>query len=193
MTDTTMTRRWRLVIPALVGAAMLALAGCESEDDMPATTEQAGTQAEQTDESEQQPAAEPETEEAPEPANEVEPQDTGLSAADIIAAVEPHGFDCAEEEPVLKSRSEKVVCRGPDYAFVTATKVADESDVENQLARAKEALCDSDFTDEDDALFTAVSGAWVFVPGGGDENNLALYDAAIADLGLERNTDPCSA
>lgn len=47
---------------------------------------------------------------------------------------------------------------------------------------------------EDEAFFSAVSGAWVVVPGGGgDENNLALYDAAIADLGLKRSSDPCSA
>lgn len=191
MTNTIKTGRRRLAVPALVAAAMLVLAGCDSEDDTPSTTEQAETQTEHTDESAQEPASDPEVEEAPEPA--VEPEDTGLSAADIIAVVEPHGYGCEEEEPVLSSRSEKVVCKGPDYAYITATKLVDESDMGNQLTKAKEALCDSDFTDEDDALFTAVSGAWVFVPGGSDENNLSLYDAAIADLGLERNTDPCSA
>ena len=190
-------RRWRLAVPALCGAALLVLTGCgPNDDDATAAPEEPGVQTEE--EAAAPPEAEPEA--AAEVADDDEPQaetdgvtDTGLTPGDIIAAVEPHGFECAEEEPVLKSRSDKVVCEGPNYAYITATKLVDEAEMGNQLTKAKDALCDSDFTDEDDAMRTAVSGAWVIVPGGSDENNLALYDAAMTDLGLEWTEDSCAA
>ena len=190
--------RWRLAVPAIGVAALLTLAGCATAaQDAPTASDVEGVPV--TEQGQEPAAADEPAEEAAEPDEATEAVedagagDSGLTAVDIIAAVEPHDFGCEEEEPVLKSRVEKVVCRGPNYAFITATKLGDESDMQNQLTKAKDALCESDFTDEDDVMTTAVSGAWVLVPGGSDEHNMALYEAAMADLGLESTQDPCSA
>lgn len=116
--------------------------------------------------------------------------DTGLTAEEITAAIEPQGFECAEEDPRFDDRAQVIVCRADDYVIISATRLVDAALVEDQLATAKSALCGTDIVDAD-AMRFAVSDAWILVPGGGDDANIAAFDTAMNTLGIDWTEDPC--
>lgn len=116
-------------------------------------------------------------------------QDTGLSAQEITAAIEPDGFTCAEEDPGSAGREEAVVCKGDDFVIITATRFTDPDELNSQLEVAQNSLCD--FSDGETGLQSAVSGSWLFVPGGSDDKNVEAFDKAMTTLGLESNQASC--
>lgn len=113
----------------------------------------------------------------------------GLTAEAIVAAVEPEGLECAEEDPLLETRAQLIVCKGDDYVIITATRLVDAGLVAEQIADAKKSVCDSGL--KIDGTRFATSGAWILAPGGGDDKNIAAFDAAMNSLGLEWSEDLC--
>lgn len=112
-----------------------------------------------------------------------------LTAEDITAGVEAEGLECAEDEPRSDDQDQVIVCKGDDYVIISATHLVDAALVPELTASAKKAVCESDF-DIDGTRF-AVSGAWIIAPGGGDDRNIAAFDAAMNTLGLEWSLDAC--
>lgn len=155
----------RLTVAAV--AAVLVLTGCAAQED-PAV--EADSSAEQTD---------------------VSNNDNGLSAEDIASAIEPQGFECAVEEARGSARDEQVTCRGDDYVIITATSLFDESTMDDTVASAKRAICKNQDTLGIGAMRTAVSGKWVIVPGGDRDKDIAAFDTAMQELGLDWSEDSC--
>lgn len=117
--------------------------------------------------------------------------DTGLTAQKITEAIEPDGFECAEEDPRLDGREEMVECKGDDYVVITATRFADADERKEQSVTIKNVLCKNRDTLGIDTMRSAVSDSWMLVPGGDDDKNIAAFDKAMTTLGLDWNEDPC--
>lgn len=160
---------FRLSGMALCGAAALLLVGCASatpgEDSGP-------------DDAVEQPA------------QQEGDADGELTAEAIIAAVEPEGLECTDEkDPEGEDRAQVIVCKGDNYVIITATRLVDAGLVERQTAAAKTAVCESGF--KIDGTRFATSDAWILAPGGSGDENVATFDAAMKNLGLEWSLDAC--
>lgn len=162
---------WRS-IAVLCGAAALALIGCAAESPANTGTESAA----------EAPATDAEAAPAP---------DTGLTADEIISTIEPQGFECTVGDHPFEDRDEVVTCKGDDYVIITATSLVDESTMQDQIASAKSSLCKNQDMLGVDTMRSAVSGKWILVPGGDDEKNLAAFNTAMQNFGLEMTEDPC--
>lgn len=166
-------RAWQYAV-VLCGATALVLTGCAADS----APENNATVSEQTETAADAGDAEAQTQES-------------LEAADIVAVIEPQGFECTIEEARLDSRDEVVACKGDDYVIISATSLVDPSAMADEIAHAKDAVCKNQETLGVDAMRTAISGEWVFTPGGDDDKNLAAFDTAMKSFGLEWTEDPC--
>lgn len=114
----------------------------------------------------------------------------GVTAEAIVAAIEPLGLECTDDQnPSGDDRVQVIQCKGENYVIITATRLVDAGLVKTQTAAAKTAVCESGFNI--DGTRFATSGAWILSPGGSDDKNIAAFDAAIKTLGLEWSLDAC--
>ena len=116
---------------------------------------------------------------------------SGLTAGEIMKAIESDGLTCSEEDPRVKNRKEMVVCKGDDYVIITATRLADANEVPTQLAAAKKAVCENKKASGLDGMVSATSGRWILVPGGDDDKNMAAFEKSMGTLGLDHGKDAC--
>ncbi len=112
----------------------------------------------------------------------------GLTADAIVAAIEPDGFVCEEQDPLVSDREQVIECRADDYVFITATRLTSADLVKPQLEQAKTAICASELGD---GMRAAVSDSWILVPGGDREKDIAAFDKAMKTLDIAWEADLC--
>lgn len=160
---------FRLRGMALCGATALMLAGCASA----APGENSGPSG----------AVE-------QPAQQEGDAHDGVTAEAIVAAIEPVGLECTDDQdPSGDDRAQVIQCKGDDYVIITATRLVDAGLVKTQTAAAKTAVCESGHNI--DGTRFATSGAWVLAPGSSGDKNVAAFTEAMKTLGLEWSLDAC--